>query len=67
MVGNNTVDLDSDDAKIFKGSTETYTLSENNGQVHLHVDAAMDEQWFDDMNRSWDKAMLKIKELAESN
>lgn len=61
------IDRDSDNAKVFKGSTETYTLSENNGQIHLHVDAVMDEQWFDEMNTAWDRAMLKIKELAETH
>lgn len=67
MVNNNIDDTESDAAKAFKGATETYTLSDDNGAIHLHVEAEMDEQRYDDMNTARDRAMSKIKELSEIN
>ena len=46
---------------------ESYTLTDEEGITHLHVESDMGEERFDDMNSARDKAMSKIKELAESN
>jgi hypothetical protein len=48
-----------------KGSTETYTLIENEGATTLEINAPMGEDWYDDMLVSWDKALSVIKELSE--
>jgi hypothetical protein len=48
-----------------KGSTETYTLNENEGITTLEINAPMGEDWYDDMLVSWDKALMVIKELSE--
>lgn len=60
-------DLESPGAKEFRGSLETYTLTEVNGGTRLDVTSGMSDEYYDTMNASWDDAMLKIKELAEQS
>ena len=59
-------DYESDEAKAMKGAQEIYRLSEENGVTRLDAQCDMDEGFFDMMASAWDKAMLKIKELAEA-
>lgn len=49
----------------FDGMTETYTLSEVTGGVLLEVETTMSDEWFESMDKAWDKAMIIIKELSE--
>jgi uncharacterized protein YndB with AHSA1/START domain len=57
--------VDDEDSKIWAGVTETYILTDVNGTTHLDVEAAMVDYIYDAMNEAWDRAMAKIKELAE--
>lgn len=67
MIWNNIEDTESPEAKAFQGAKEFYKLTEEGDHVHLHAEADMDENRFDDMNVARDRAIVKIKELAEAN
>jgi hypothetical protein len=58
-------DYESEGAREMKGGIESYTLSEKSNGVELAISCDMAEQWFDQINEAWDRALLKIKELAE--
>jgi hypothetical protein len=47
------------------GTTETYTLTQDGDGVLLEVETFMGDQWFEMMDKAWDKAMPTIKELSE--
>lgn len=62
-------DLDSRPPEPPGEFTETYELSEEDGQTVLSVTTEMgpvDKDTVDKASALWDKAMLKIKQLAES-
>jgi Activator of Hsp90 ATPase homolog 1-like protein len=64
---NGTEDLSSDEVlENIKGTHESYTLEEKNGTTNLIIHGEMGEAWYDQMDKSWDRALLKIKELAEN-
>ncbi len=65
MVVNDKEDYESAEAKSMKGVVETYTFSEKDGVTHVAIECDMDEKYFDMMSAAWDKALLKVKELAE--
>lgn len=65
FVVNGADDFESEGAKAVKGGRETYTLSENNGKTHLAVSTAMSEDWYDNMSQAWDRALVKLKTMAE--
>lgn len=58
-------DTESDSAIEFKGAHEKYVLSEQESFTTLEIASDMNEEYFDSMFDMWDKALLKIKELAE--
>lgn len=60
-------DTESDWAKTYNGLLETYTFKEENGITHLHIIAGAEESMAEEMEASWDKALAKLKEMAESN
>jgi uncharacterized protein YndB with AHSA1/START domain len=60
-------DYESADAQAVKGGRETYRLSDNGGRTLLAIEADMGEAFFDDMSVAWDRALQKIKELAEKS
>jgi Activator of Hsp90 ATPase homolog 1-like protein len=49
----------------FDGMTETYTLTQNGEEILLNVETSMMDEWYDSMDKAWDKAMVIIKELSE--
>lgn len=66
LVGSDgTEDLESEDAQTYKGILETYTLVEVDGVTELDVTSGMPEEYLDMMTMAWDKALEKIKALAE--
>jgi uncharacterized protein YndB with AHSA1/START domain len=67
IVNNGVEDTEGEMAKAVKGGKEVYKLSEQNGVTHLVAECDMDEQMYDSMAATWDKAMMKIKELATKN
>ena len=52
-----------------EGGAEKYFLSEKGNYTHLDVSASgnMPDEFVDMMSKSWDIAIMKIKELAETN
>lgn len=59
-------DYDSPGAKEVKGETETYRFEEMDGGTHVYVETGMTEQYYDAMDQAWDKALVKVKEMAEA-
>lgn len=59
-------DYESADALAVKGMQETYTLHEHNGHTQLDIYSDMDEAYFDSMSEAWDRALNRLKELAET-
>jgi hypothetical protein len=53
-------------AEAMKGFIETYRLSEKSGSTHLSIECDMGEDYFESMSASWEKALQKIKALAET-
>ncbi|RYD82837.1 MAG: SRPBCC domain-containing protein [Sphingobacteriales bacterium] len=66
-VKNGQDDLESEAAIAMKGTQEIYKLRSENGKTILDARAEMDENFYDMMAAAWDKAAVKIKELAENN
>ena len=59
-------DYDSAEARALKGSHEKYWLSPHAGGTVLAIEADMSERYFDSMSAAWDRALQKVKELAEA-
>lgn len=58
-------DYSSEDAMSVKGGEETYLLTDKAGQTELSVKADILPEYFDSMSSAWERALLKIKVLAE--
>jgi uncharacterized protein YndB with AHSA1/START domain len=58
-------DRTSESAKSIIGAIETYKLTDKDGGTHLAIESDMTEKFFEMMSKAWDKALLKIKDLAE--
>lgn len=58
-------DYDSPEAKRFKGGHETYRLEKDYESMLLKISSDIDEKHYDSMLESWEKALEKIRELAE--
>ncbi|MGI8600796.1 MAG: VOC family protein [Chitinophagaceae bacterium] len=58
-------DYESEGAKAMKGGKEIYILKGENGTTHLDIASDMGDEWFDSMSVAWDKALQKVKQLAE--
>ena len=67
MVVDGLEDYDSEIARSIKGGREIYQLSGNNSSTHLSISCDMSEDYFESMSLAWDKALLKISELAVGN
>jgi uncharacterized protein YndB with AHSA1/START domain len=59
-------EYDSDAAKAMQGGHETYRLSGENGATHLNIAVDMGVEYFEMMSAAWDRALQKIKSLAET-
>lgn len=66
MIANGQEDYESEGAKAVKDTRETYRLSEKEGSIELAIESDMGEEYFESMSAAWDKALLKIKDLAEA-
>lgn len=56
---------DSEEAKKWRGCKENYTLSQEDGMTTLTVEQELPEDYLESIPDLWDKALLKVKELAE--
>ncbi|MDZ4824197.1 MAG: SRPBCC domain-containing protein [Flavobacteriales bacterium] len=64
-VKNGVEDLDSDAVKAWAGSTENYTLTEENGKTNLGVDMEVTEEFEKMFTDIFPKALQLVKELSE--
>ncbi len=58
-------DYTSHDAMSVKGGEETYLITDKEGQTELSIRADILPEYFDSMSLSWERALQKIKLLAE--
>ena len=66
LVADGKDDTESDHAREYRGSRETYRLTRTPSGTHLDIAADMAEQYYDDMVAAWDRALAKAKALAEA-
>ncbi len=59
-------DRDSEIAKGWIGTTETYTFIEKDGKTELKVQIKTKPDWADMFDEGWPAALNKLKELSES-
>lgn len=60
-------DRDSDFAKGWIGTLESYTFTEQHGQTLLKVELNTKPEWAEMFNEGWPKALAKLKEICEQN
>ncbi len=65
VIDKNTEDFESDEAKKWAGSLETYRVSESGGKTQLDVEMDIIPEYEEFMNTTWAKALVLVKELAE--
>lgn len=65
VVKNGVEDFDSEEVRKWAGSTENYTLKEQNGKTELIVDMDIDDAYLDYFESTWPKAMAKLKDISE--
>lgn len=59
-------DYESDEVKSWSGLTETYRVREVGDTTHLEIEQIIGAEHFDWFQSMWEKALVKVKELAES-
>lgn len=59
-------DYESENAKAVRGGHELYSLEEKEGTVLLSVETDMPQESYDSMALAWEKALQKIRYLAEA-
>lgn len=67
LILNGVTDTTSDDARNYKGAQEKYHLTEKGGHTVLTISSDMGEDYYDQMDDAWDKALVKIKSMAEGS
>lgn len=65
LLDKDTEDFESDEVKKWAGSLETYRVSESAGQTQLDIEMDVIPEYEDFMNKTWDKALALVKDLAE--
>ncbi|MDQ3109607.1 MAG: SRPBCC domain-containing protein [Bacteroidota bacterium] len=60
-------DYTSAEAAKYAGGKESYLLFESNEGTQLDISSDMSEEMFETMSQSWEKALEKLKALAEEN
>lgn len=58
-------DTESEEVKKWSGATETYSLTENNGETELAVEMDITEEHKNYFLNTWPKALDSIKQLSE--
>lgn len=65
IIENGIEDTTSEKAKSWAPAFENYTLTEKDGGTELTIDQDLDEQYKQMFSEMWEKALDKLKELAE--
>ena len=58
-------DFESEEAKKWTGSLETYRVSESGGKTKLDIEMDITPEFEEYMNKTWDKALELVKEISE--
>jgi hypothetical protein len=58
-------DRDSEVAKGWIGTTESYNFTEQNGVTTLTIELTINPEWEKMFSDSWPKALAKLKEVCE--
>ena len=66
VVGGGDDDTESEQARLWSGTHETYRLTVAGGRTHLAISAPMEAAYYDEMVGAWDRALERVKELAEA-
>src|SRR5690606_4057372 len=66
MVINGTEDTESDMARQYIGTEETYRLADREGNTVLSISSDMGDDMFDEMSRKWESALQRISELSQA-
>jgi len=67
MLVNGKEDTESQEANNIKGYFETYRISGTSNNNRLDIELDTSDEYADMFNNMWDKALQRIKELAENN
>ncbi|TXR52520.1 SRPBCC family protein [Quadrisphaera setariae] len=67
FVSQGRVDTDSDAAREYRGTHESYRLEAVDAGTHLAVSAPVGEEHYDAMVGAWDDALTRVKQLAEAD
>lgn len=67
LAGANGDHTDGEQARPWVGTHETYRLAEIGTGTHLAVSAPMEDAYYDAMDGAWDRALARVKELAEAH
>ncbi|MBZ0202470.1 MAG: SRPBCC domain-containing protein [Ignavibacteria bacterium] len=65
MLKNNVEDLESDEAKKWSGSEETYILEPSGSGVKLKVEVDVEDEYAEWFKKAWETALDKVRELSE--
>jgi uncharacterized protein YndB with AHSA1/START domain len=65
FIMNDVIDTESEESKATKGTVESYKLTEEEGGTRLDISVEMHEKYYDMMDEAWDRALEKLKEIAE--
>jgi len=66
VIVNGKENRESSDSKKWRGCTEAYRLSGRDGKTTMTIEQVLPEEYLKLFSVLWDKALRKIKELAES-
>lgn len=58
-------ETESEVARSIIGGHEAYRLSESNGITSLEISNDIPDEYYEEMQHDWDKALHRMKELAE--
>ncbi|MFT2010685.1 SRPBCC family protein [Pontibacter sp. 13R65] len=58
---------DSEEMKSWQGSTETYRVRSLNGKTELTIEQDSAEKHYEWLSKTWEQALQKVKELAETD
>lgn len=65
VISDGVEDASAEAAKGWTGAHENYTLREANGRTEVLIDMDSDDEYVEMFERTWPKALAKLKELAE--
>lgn len=65
MIKDGVEDTESEEVKKWAGAQENYTLEDSNGSTNLKVEMDINHEHVEYFDKTWPKALDKIKTLAE--